>query len=354
MYFHPLNFIRFVLALGVVLFHYGIHYYPFNSGLLNTLIVNSSFRVSFFFFISGFVMMLVYAPQAENLKAITFYKKRLTRILPMYWLAFIITLLLVVIVLNAGPKGLVIILHFLGLQSLYPGFVLDLNYPAWSISVELFFYAVFPFLLRWMHKIELNKLLIITALVWVVQSIQHIVFVHYLWNGSKAMEEFISDFPLWHLGTFIGGMASAKLTLRNYLLVRVQKYATWWFSVALLGFIYIIFVPNPILKYVHNGLLVPLFALLIVSLFYDRSVIHRLLSQPAMSKLGDLSYGLFIFQYPIWIICRASVGDEFAGRTGFLIIYLVILVAFSWAISKYVEKPLLRYLRRNPQPITSK
>src|SRR4051812_37215282 len=104
MFFHPLNFIRFILALGVVLFHYGILYYPFNSGHLNTLIVNSTFRVSFFFFISGFVMMLVYGPQAENLKPRTFYKKRLTRILPMYWLAFFLTLILVITVLGAGPK----------------------------------------------------------------------------------------------------------------------------------------------------------------------------------------------------------------------------------------------------------
>ncbi len=347
MYFHPLNFIRFILALGVVLFHYGILYYPFNSGPLNTLIVNSSFRVSFFFFISGFVMMLVYGKQTEVLAPVTFYKKRLTRILPMYWLAFIITLLLVVTVLGAGPKGLVIIIHFFGLQSLYPGFVLDLNYPSWSISVELIFYAVFPFLLRWINSIRMSGALTFTFILWMLQTIQHIYFVDHLWNGTKAMEEFISDFPLWHLVTFICGMASGKIVLRNYTLIRVQQWAPFGFLASLALFGYIIFVPNPILKYVHNGLLCPLFAALIISLFYDRSAIHRFLSQPAISRLGDLSYSLFIFQYPVWIICKKIASEDLTGRSTFFFIYLFALISFAWLVNRFVERPLLVYFRRD-------
>src|SRR4051812_28237704 len=97
-------------------------YFPFNLPVLKTLILNSSFRVSFFFFISGFVMSLVYGSKSVSLNY--FLKKRLTRILPLYWFAFVVTLLAVVFVLGSGPKGLVIILHFLGLQSWYSGYVL--------------------------------------------------------------------------------------------------------------------------------------------------------------------------------------------------------------------------------------
>jgi peptidoglycan/LPS O-acetylase OafA/YrhL len=345
MYFHPLNFIRFILAIGVVLFHYGILYPPFNSGYLHTLIINTSFRVSFFFFISGFVMMLVYATQGEGLSASTFYKKRLTRILPMFWLAFVLTLLLVVTVLDAGPKGGVIVTHFLGLQSFYPGYVLDLNYPAWTISVEFFFYALFPFLMKWMHKISLERTIWATAIIWMLQTIQHIVFVDYLWNGTKPMEEFISDFPLWHLATFICGMTSARIVLRNYTMIRIQKFATPCFLLSLAALCFFVFVPNPVLKYAHNGLFAPLFALLVISLFYDRSAIHRFLSQPAVSKLGDLSYGLFIFQYPVWIICKRVSTLSFSGTSLFFLIYLVVLIIFAWAMNRFVEKPLLNYMR---------
>jgi peptidoglycan/LPS O-acetylase OafA/YrhL len=194
-YFHPLNFIRFILALGVLLFHYGVNYYPFNLPHLKTLIANSSFRVSFFFFISGFVMSLVYGRQ-QDLTPQHFYLRRFTRIFPVYWLAFVFTILVVIFLNHASPRGLNIILHFLGLQSLYSGHVLDLNFTTWSISVELVFYLLFPFLLRWMMKLSLTRLTIAVIVIWTVQSLQHILFVEFLYNGTKPMEEFINTFPL--------------------------------------------------------------------------------------------------------------------------------------------------------------
>ncbi len=345
MYFHPLNFIRFLLALGVVLFHYGIHYAPFNSGWLHTLIINSSFRVSFFFFISGFVMTLVYGPQLAGLRASDFYRKRLTRIAPMYWLAFVITLALVVFVNNAGPKGLVIILHFLGLQSWYPGYVLDLNYPAWSISVELFFYALFPFLLKMMFQLSVRRLMALSLFLWMLQSLQHIVFVELVWNGSKATEEFISDFPLWHLVTFICGMTTSRLILANAVSPFITRRPLLWFVAAILVLIYVVFIPNPVLKYIHNGLLAPVFSLLVLALYFDRSLLHQVLSLKPLSRLGDLSYGLFIFQYPIWIISTALFAP-FVQQNWFFWFYLVNLLLFAGFVNAYVERPLLKYLRR--------
>jgi peptidoglycan/LPS O-acetylase OafA/YrhL len=350
-FFHPLNFIRYILAVGVVLFHYGKNYEPFNSGWLHTLIVNSSFRVSFFFFISGFVMCLVYGPQVNSLRASDFYKKRLTRILPMFWLAFIASIVLIITVLHASPKGLILILHFLGLQTLYPGYVLDLNFTAWSISVELIFYSLFPFFLRWMTRLSVRQLLLATALLWVVQSAQHIYFVEKLYNGTKAMEEFISTFPLWHLVTFIGGMATARWIVSDRFPAIARKYSTTLFFLCVAAFAYVIFIPNPVSKYIHNGLLVPLFALTVLSLYYDRGFLHRVLSAPAVSRLGDLSYAIFIFQYPLWIVC-AEVAGEKVTSNGFFICYFGVLLVFAWAINKYFEKPMLRYLRR--EKLTSK
>jgi peptidoglycan/LPS O-acetylase OafA/YrhL len=345
-YFHPLNFIRFILAIGVVLFHYGKNYYPFNQGILNDIIVNSAFRVSFFFFISGFVMCLVYAPLSATLTVREFYKKRLTRILPMYWLAFIVSILLILFVLNASPKGLVIITHFLGLQSLYPGYVLDLNFTAWSISVELVFYSVFPFLLRWILKFPAGKLMSVAFILWLLQTAQHIIFVDLIWDGSKWREEFISTFPLWHIVTFIGGMATARMIALDSFPASFRRYALAVFMVCLVLFGYVILVPNPVLKYIHNGLLLPLFALTVLSLYYDRSFLHRFLSAKSVNSLGDLSYAIFIFQYPLWIVCSAIAGNDRISTSGFFIGYLMVLLIFSYAVNRFVEKPLLLYFRR--------
>jgi peptidoglycan/LPS O-acetylase OafA/YrhL len=344
-FFHPLNFIRFVLAVGVVLFHYGKNYFPFNSGPLHTLIVNSSFRVSFFFFISGFVMCLVYAPQVLTLTPREFYFKRLSRILPMYWLAFIASILLILFVLHASPKGLVVVVHFLGLQSFYSGYVLDLNFTAWSISVELVFYSVFPFLLRWMMRMSPGRALYVILQIWVLQTIQHTLFVENLYDGTKRMEEFISAFPLWHIPTFLGGMAAARFIHDDGLPEGVRKITAPVFLACLAVFAWVVLIPNPILKYVHNGLLMPVFALTILSLYYDKGVIHRVFSNRVLVRLGDLSYAIFIFQYPVWMACTAFSDESSARRSSFFISYFLILILFAWLANSFLEKPVLRYLR---------
>lgn len=351
MYFHPLNFIRFLLALGVLLFHYGTSYYPFSSPALKTLIDHSAFRVSFFFFISGFVMSLVYGKSPSPLSPLYFYKKRLSRIFPVYLLAFIITLLLVLFVKGAAPKGLVIVLHALGLQSWNPGYVLDLNYTTWSISVELFFYALFPFILKWMQKKSFQSVLLATTVLYLLQSWQHFYFVNHLSDGTKRVEEFISTFPLWQLGTFVSGMCAAQAIVQKKIPLLFQKAPLVFFFAAVFAFLWIIYLPNPILKYIHNGLLSPFFALIVLALYYDSSWLGKVLSRPALSRLGDLSYGIFVFQYPVWIVFTATCSIEFQQSNLYFFSFLLTVLLLSHLVNRFYEKPILKKLRA-PQEIT--
>lgn len=289
---------------------------------------------------------MVYAKQVPGLTARHFYNRRFTRIFPLYWLAFVWTIIVVVFIKHASPKGLNIILHALGLQSLNSGHVLDLNYPTWSISVELIFYLVFPFLLKWIAQLSLQKLLVVCLASWVLQSLQHILFVEYVYNGTKISEEFISTFPLWHLPTFFAGMITARLIYFKKEGGMFTIYATFFLLLSILIFACIIYVPNPILKYVHNGLLSPLFMLLILSLYYDRSLVHKVLSNKHISNLGNLSYGLFIFQYPVWVICTKISQEEFVKSSWFFLVYFICLLVVAKAINVFFERPLLNKLRK--------
>ncbi len=345
-YFHPLNIIRFVLAMGVLLFHYGTNYAPFSSEPLKTIIQNSSFRVSFFFFISGFIMTLVYQPMQHKVTAKYFYLQRLTRIMPVYWLAFVLTLILVLTVKGAAPKVPVILMHAIGLQSWNPGYVLDLNFTTWSVSVEFFFYLLFPFLLKFFEKLKPLPLLAFLVAVWLLQSWQHIYFVNHISNGSKRVEEFISDFPLWHLGTFLWGMGIARMIQLELFPTIIKKMSAVLFLLSLVLFFYIILIPNPILKYIHNGLLSPLFALCVVSLFYNRGLLHKTLSLPALSNLGNLSYGIFAFQYPLWLVFTGFSSEAFISTTWFFVLYLAAVLLTAYLVARYFEKPMMLAWRK--------
>lgn len=347
MYFQSLNFIRFILAIGVLLYHNGVNFYPFNIPEIKSFIQNSGFRVSFFFFISGFVMYLVYGHKIKQTSIVFFYKKRLTRILPMYWLAFIATLLLVVFVNHASPKGLSIILQFLGLQSWNPGFVLDLNFTTWSISVELFFYLLFPFLARIIFSWSIKKTVIVSVLVWLLQTIQHIIFIDFLFDtNSKVIEEFINAFPLWHLATFFAGMCTYKLISEEAFSNLFKKNAWLFFILSILLLFLLIEFPTIINKYIHNGLLAPIFALIIVSLFYDKTIITRVFSNKYLSSLGSLSYGIFIFQYPIWLIFIVLFTKQQSEQTWFFYLYFVTVLLISKIAYNFFEKPMLNFFRK--------
>lgn len=160
------------------------------------------------------------------------------------------------------------------------------------------------------------------------------------------MEEFINAFPIWHLSTFFVGMTIARLITLDLFPDLFRQQAPLFLILSLLVFAYLIYVPNPILKYIHNGLLAPLFGIFVAALFYDISFLHRFLSLKPVSKLGDLSYGIFIFQYPLWVICKSLAGEENAKRSLFFLFYFSCVLFVSWFVNRYFEKPVLARLRR--------
>jgi peptidoglycan/LPS O-acetylase OafA/YrhL len=329
----------------VVIFHFGLDYYPFNIPPVKSAISHSSFRVSFFFFISGFVMSLVYSA-SENLSAKEFYFKRASRIVPLYLFGFLITLILLLFMVHASPKGIVIVAHALMLQSFYPGYVLDLNFPSWTISVEIVFYLLFPLLMRGMQNFGNLRLGIFIVVLWLLQSFQHVYFVDHVHSGTKASEEFISAFPLWHLPTFMCGMACALLIRRGQWSAGSVKFVGLAVLLGWLLLALIIRFQNPFVPYIHNGLLVPVFVLIVGGLYYDRSLIHRLMSARMLRSLGDLSYAFFIFQYPVWLVCKQLSTPAWQVQSSFFFFYLGCLIVFSASMHRFVEKPVMVWLRQ--------
>jgi peptidoglycan/LPS O-acetylase OafA/YrhL len=343
LYFRQLGFIRFALALGVVLFHYSLPFAPFNHGLLSTLIQQSAFRVSFFFFISGFVMALVYPKTAAKGKE-NFWKRRLSRIGPMYLISFIITLFLVLVLKGAAPKGIALVSHFLMLQSIVPGYTLDLNYPTWSISVEVFFYLLFPFVNPWIYKKQMTWLVTMLIAIWLIQLVQHVYFVDHLYDGSKKMGEFIDAFPLWHFPTFLSGMITAHLVRGEAMKSFFEKFAHIILLLSACTLFSIVLYENPIRPYIHNGLLMPLYCLIVLSFYYGHTWVGKLISHPLMVKSGDLSFSIFLFQYPLWLVMHDSL-DVVNTSAGFFL-YLTLLILLSYIINKYLEQPLIHRFRK--------
>lgn len=143
----PLTSFRFFAALSVALYHL-----PY---VLPTTYSGESFKygylgVNFFFILSGFIIHFSYGQADLNVK--TFMIKRAARLLPVYYLTLIVWIALyfdswgnsLTEKLNSGVATITLT------QSYYNGLLFNLGYNAvaWSISVEVFFYLLYPLMRR--------------------------------------------------------------------------------------------------------------------------------------------------------------------------------------------------------------
>jgi hypothetical protein len=58
-----LTFTRFIAAVAVVIFHFGREVFPFQHPILQPLVLSANIGVSYFFILSGFVMIIAYNKQ---------------------------------------------------------------------------------------------------------------------------------------------------------------------------------------------------------------------------------------------------------------------------------------------------
>ncbi len=323
---------RGIAAIMVVIFHFGGAYFPFN--LIPALFSTGYMAVSYFFVLSGFVLYI----SRQQTSWLSFLVRRIVRIAPAYLIALLIFVIVYIIykppVPSALPKQIVI--TALMIQSFFPDYVLKLNSPGWSVSVEFFFYIVFPLMLLFCNKKGLFVMLTIIAFL-ISQSIH----LYYFRNIDPLTGSGIFFNPLMHLSQFMtgicGGMlfeGSGKVYARNKILPVLLS--------ALLIFM-LLYKPDS-LSY-QAGLISPLFMLLILSIAVNGS---KWLSYPFMVFLGEISYGIYIYQLPIFKATGYYFDRNFhwSGQ-GIFWVSFVVLIIVSTLSYYFVEQPLLKLVKKN-------
>lgn len=101
------------------------------------------FGVDLFFILSGYVIAMILA---RGELALTFLKKRIIRIIPLYWLTTSIILALIFFRPDMMPKVLFSIEHYLKSLFFLPymnidGKIYPLYFLGWTLAYEMFFYA---------------------------------------------------------------------------------------------------------------------------------------------------------------------------------------------------------------------
>lgn len=343
-----LHFTRFLAAFSVIAYHYGKAAMPFNSGIINVYIQNGGLAVSYFFALSGFIMMYAYFQPDNKLNAKEFWIARFARIYPVYFLSFALILLTMLLLNGSKPKGISIILQGLCLQAWKPGISMEINYVSWSIAVELLFYFLFPFLFNFWQNKSLSKILFQASTLWCISLGIHYWMIANLSSPDRYnMGQFIAFFPPWHLNSFILGSAAAVLYIKK---LKPSNYSVYFSPTLIIGsviLLYIIFIKIPIpIGFLTNGGIIPLFLVLIIGLALNKGMISKVLSLKPLVWLGEISYGFYLWQFFIYLFFEKFMlqKNEIFNTSQFYI-YIITLILFSALSYHFFEVPLRKYIK---------
>jgi peptidoglycan/LPS O-acetylase OafA/YrhL len=108
---------------------------------------------------------------------------------------------------------------------------------------------------------------------------------------------------------------------------------------------------------VHNGLLAPIFAVLLVGLASGGGVFARLLSRPLLQRLGNAGIAIFLLHLPVvaWIEAAGWYpGPTTAASAAVYAVYLAGLLGLSLLATERFVTPVSRWARARfaaPRPV---
>ncbi|MGB0869111.1 MAG: acyltransferase family protein [Flavobacteriales bacterium] len=338
-----LTFTRFIAAISIVIFHYGLNVDPFCVKPFVELFQEASIGVSYFFVLSGFIMIVAY----WNKNEITFYeyiKRRFARLYPVYFLAILILLAYYIRTQITIPFDEVI-LGVLLMQSWLPEYALSFNWPGWSLSVELLFYLCFPFIFNQIVKKKQFKYIAIVSCVIFITSqfaVHLLKYSNFYQEFPSANHNFVFYFPLLHLNEFVMGILFGVFFMKN-------KRSTKNYDVLILLLFIVLLVLIYFNNYFifHNGLLVFLYIPIIYCLVYNNGLITTLFNKRIFILLGEISYAVYILQKPIYMFTKSfmiSLGVNNRNITFYF--FLLVLLIVSYFSYKYVEQPLRKLINK--------
>lgn len=355
--------LRFVAAVQVLLFHAVFTFSRASlllpRGAARSLLGSGYVGVNFFFVLSGFVLAYAYT-DAETGRiratAARFWRARFARVYPMHLIGVLLALPLFVLGSldhHAAPSAIAaegakeVTLSALLVQAWVPAHALDLNGPAWSLSVEAFFYAVFPWLVRLVARLERRGLVVAAAAAWIAALAPAL-----LHRGPASPVAPTTDLdlvllhdPLVRLPDFVIGAATGLFYLRGpreWARAPVVGVATILLLLAILA-------ASDRLPFLllHNGLLDPLWALLVFCLAQrpgeGRETERGIASGPFV-RGGHASYSLYVLHKPLYFWAARIFGVGLLPRSAFLGAYVAGAILISLVAAQYVEEPLRRAL----------
>lgn len=374
--------LRALAALAILVVHVAIFSGAATESLHGKLLVHLDIGVPFFFLLSAFLLyrpfVVARVQGAERTGFFEYAKRRFLRIAPAYWAALTIAAIV------PGVGG-----AFTGNWWVYYGLLQNLpiytnegvcavdayrcGIPvAWSLAVEVAFYAVLPLfvlLMAWIGQRRSHARWLSTEL-WAVLVLSLVSVMIMSLRPYTDLWPWLFFSPLGRGYWFGTGLALAALSVwvqtreaeprfvdqirrRSGLLLALAA-ALYVFSSLVFDALLAAPVGNRsdfVAQYVAVGVIVVLVTLPAIFGLDGGGLPRRALAHPVLAWLGLVSYGIFLWQFPVLLVLLdvgiLNVWPPF--NFPILLIATFTGTVACAAVSYYgLERPLARRMRRDP------
>lgn len=345
--------LRAFAALNLVFFHFSD---PKAFGWFAPIVDNGYASVSFFLLLSGFILAYNYSDRATRgeLRAKEFWIARVSRLYPVYLFTLLVSVEMLIAEYHARPRSEFAwgaLLTPLLLQGWSPSLSTFWNTPAWTMSTEVFFYAIFPFVILCPRPKKVKWLLATLLALWLAGMICPALYTIFHPDGELHAGRYSSGWwiralkftPPPHLPSFLFGIVLADLNAR----LPIRSPLRLVLGAIGLAALYGVLSLGDRMPYVfmHDGLLMPLFALTILGLAGE-NVISGVFGFRPLVMLGAASYCLYLLHFNLWPLIHQTGLLE---KTGLVQLdpwfsYLLLVVAAVMTM-RWIEQPAQKLIR---------
>lgn len=327
--------------------------------------------VPFFYLLSGYVLTYGYgkALSTGGISNFEFWRRRFFRLFPVLAISLALGFLPLIVGLRKealssfdaiAQSMKFLVLNLLGLGAWFPE-SLRINFPAWSISVEAFFYLLFPFLFVKAQRFRIFSPAVGLVLCWLASCALALSFFgadseifsipgnqpqNWLHGANHyALREFMDVNPFMHFMTFLSGVFLFQIHSSQ----KINTRAPFLLLASCLSLCLVVQFGDKI-PYVllHVGFLIPIFSALIIASL-ECQWLRSFLEIRPLVLLGESSFALYMIHVPlrdyfsfVWNHTNARNGPAFPLLIS---IAMLVVIGASTLLFLRVERPIVLYAR---------
>ena len=305
-HYPALDGLRGVAIIAVIIYHN----FPYGNSLFGWL------GVDLFFVLSGFLITRILMKSIQQSPKIgvlkNFYIRRALRIFPLYYLFLFVFLFLFPILgifkdevmeYQEDKWWFIFYMQNWLFTNNFPENSHSLNH-FWSLGVEEQYYILWPIIIFFVRKPK--KLIVILIGFLILLFIFRCIF----WNAQLSNFNYTTFYTFTRFdGIIIGSLVALIVQLKkDFLLHHTASIVT---GLALLNFLFYFLNRDrqlPYLAFIGYTTFASMFGILVYELTTGNNILlKKILSVSILRFLGKISYGLYMFHFPVYYFLRKDI-----------------------------------------------